>query len=137
MQFETSVTKSHQNRFKGQPYYLALQTRITFRKVQFTSNQAKTYIFNSVLQKQFLTPKLSKLQITEDKNYKMQFQGGEDGFGGLAVSMLATGTQFCGFKPGRSRWIFRGVKILSKPSSGGKVKESVPCPSFAACKRTQ
>jgi len=22
------------------------------------------------------------------------------------------------------------------PSSGGKVKESVPCPSFVACKRT-
>ena len=44
-----------------------------------------------------------------------------DGFGGLVVSMLASGTQVCGFKPGRNRWIFR-------------VKESVPCPSFAACK---
>ena len=30
-----------------------------------------------------------------------------DGFGGLVVSMLASGTQLCGFKPGRSRWIFR------------------------------
>ena len=29
-----------------------------------------------------------------------------DGFGGLVVSMLAPGTQVCGFKPGRSRWIF-------------------------------
>ena len=29
------------------------------------------------------------------------------------------------------------VKILSTPSSGGEVKESVPCASFAACKRTQ
>ena len=28
------------------------------------------------------------------------------------------------------------VKILNMPSSGGEVKESVPCPSFAACKRT-
>jgi hypothetical protein len=27
-------------------------------------------------------------------------------------------------------------KILSMPSFGGEVKESVPCPSFAACKRT-
>ena len=51
-----------------------------------------------------------------------------DGFGGLVVSMLASGTQVCGFKP--------GVKILSMPSSGGEVKESVPCPSFTACKRT-
>ena len=59
-----------------------------------------------------------------------------DGFGGLVVSMLTSGTQVCGFKPGRSRWIFTSVKILSMPSSGGEVKESVPCPSFAACKRT-
>ena len=33
-----------------------------------------------------------------------------DGFGGLVVSMLASGTQVCGFKPGRSRWIFYGRK---------------------------
>ena len=59
-----------------------------------------------------------------------------DGFGGLVVSMLASGTQVRGFRPGRSRWIFTGVKILSMPSSGGEVKESVPCPSFGACKRT-
>ena len=30
-----------------------------------------------------------------------------DGFSGLVVSMLASGTQVCGFKPGRSRWIFQ------------------------------
>ena len=59
-----------------------------------------------------------------------------DGFGGLVVSMLASGIQVCGFKPGLSRWIFTDVKILSIPSSGGEVKESVPCPSFAECKRT-
>jgi hypothetical protein len=55
-----------------------------------------------------------------------------DGFGGLVVSMLASGTQGRGFKPGRRRWIFKNVKILSMPSFGGEVKESVPCPSFAA-----
>ena len=59
-----------------------------------------------------------------------------DGFGGLVVSMLAFGTQVCGFKPGRSRWIFTGVKILSMSSSRGEVKEFVPCPRFAECKRT-
>ena len=59
-----------------------------------------------------------------------------DGFGGLVVSMLASGNKVCRFKPGRSRWIFTGVKILSMPSSGEEVKESVPCPSFAACQRT-
>jgi len=31
---------------------------------------------------------------------------------------------------------FYGLKILSMPSSGGEVKEPVPWPSFAACKRT-
>ena len=59
-----------------------------------------------------------------------------DGFGGLVVSMLASGTQVCEFKPGRSRWIFLGVKILSMPSFGGEVKESVQCSSLAACQRT-
>jgi hypothetical protein len=54
----------------------------------------------------------------------------------LVVSMLASGTQGRGFKPGRSRWIFMNVKILSMPSFGGEVKESVPCPSFAAWERT-
>ena len=71
--------------------------------------------------------------------YKITFKlviNWTDGFGGLVVSMLASGTQVYGFKPGRSHWIFTGVKILSMPSSGGEVKESVPCPSFAACKRT-
>jgi hypothetical protein len=43
------------------------------------------------------------------------------------VSMLASGTQGRGFKPGRTN-----VKILSMPSFGGEVKESVPCPTFAA-----
>ena len=65
-----------------------------------------------------------------------RFMSIQDGFGGLLVSMLASGTQVCGFKPGRSRWIFTDVKILSMPSSGGEVKASVQCPSFVACKRT-
>ena len=60
----------------------------------------------------------------------------QDGFGGLVVNILASGTQIRGFNPGRSRWIFTGVKILSMPSSGVEVKESDPCPSFAVCKRT-
>ena len=50
------------------------------------------------------------------------------GFGGLVVSMLASGTRVRGFEPGRI--------ILSMPSFGGEVKESVPCPSSAACKGT-
>jgi hypothetical protein len=54
-------------------------------------------------------------------------------FGGLVVSMLASGTQVRGFKPGRSRRNFRGEKILSMPSFGGEVKPSVPCRRFAAC----
>ena len=49
--------------------------------------------------------------------------------------MLAFGTQVRGFKPGRSRRIFQGEKILSTPSFGGEVKPSDPCRRFAACKR--
>jgi len=41
-----------------------------------------------------------------------------------------------GFKPGWSRQIFKGEKILSTPSFGGEVKRSVPCRRFAACKRS-
>ena len=50
-------------------------------------------------------------------------------------SVLAFSTQVRGFKPGRSRRIFKGEKILSTPSFGGEVKPSVPCRRFTACKR--
>jgi hypothetical protein len=50
--------------------------------------------------------------------------------------VLAFGTQVRGFKPGRSRWNFKGEKILSTPSFGGEVKPSVPYRRFAACKRS-
>jgi hypothetical protein len=58
------------------------------------------------------------------------------GFGGLGISMLASGTQVRGFKPGRSRWIFKGGKLLSMPSFRREVKPWVPCPRFVACKRS-
>jgi hypothetical protein len=45
-----------------------------------------------------------------------------DGFGGLVVSMLVSGSRVRGFKAGRIRWIFLYVKILSLPSFGGEVK---------------
>ena len=51
-------------------------------------------------------------------------------------SVLAFNTQVRGFKPGRSRRIFKGEKILSTPSFGGEVKPSVPCRRFASCKRS-
>jgi hypothetical protein len=51
-------------------------------------------------------------------------------------SVLAFGTQVCGFKPGRSRRIFKGNKILSMPSFGGEVKLLVPYRRFAVCKRS-
>ena len=43
-----------------------------------------------------------------------------DGFGGLVVSILATGTRVRGFKRGRSRWIFRvsGKSSVCLPSEG-------------------
>ena len=50
-------------------------------------------------------------------------------------SVSAFSTQVRGFKPGRSRRIFKDEKILSTPSFGGEVKPSVPCHRFTACKR--
>jgi hypothetical protein len=47
------------------------------------------------------------------------------GFGGLVVSMLASGAQDRGLEPGRSRRIFRVKKVLRE------VKPSVPCRRFA------
>jgi hypothetical protein len=58
------------------------------------------------------------------------------GFGCQVVSMLASGTQVRGLKPGRSRQIFRGKKILNMPSFLGEVKPSVLCRSFAASKKS-
>jgi hypothetical protein len=44
-------------------------------------------------------------------------------FGGLVVSVLASGSRVRGFEPGRSRRIFSVCKkILGTPSFGGEVK---------------
>ena len=51
-------------------------------------------------------------------------------------SVLAFGTQVRGFKPGRSRLIFQGQKILSTPSFGREAKPFVPCRRFTTCKRS-
>jgi hypothetical protein len=66
----------------------------------------------------------------------LRVSGAMSGIGGLVVSMLASGTQDRGFKPGRTRRIFSGVKILSMPSFGREVKQCVPCHRSAARKRT-
>ena len=54
-----------------------------------------------------------------------------DGFGGLVVSMLASGTRVRGFKPGRSRWIFRASEKSSAClSSEGKWKNLSHVPAL-------
>jgi hypothetical protein len=55
-------------------------------------------------------------------------------FGGLVVIMLPSGTQVRGFKPGRSRRIFSGEKILNMPSFGREVKPFAPCRRFTHVK---
>jgi hypothetical protein len=45
-------------------------------------------------------------------------------------SLLAFGTQVRGLKPGQSRRIFQGEKILSTPSFGGELKA---CPMSQIC----
>ena len=53
-------------------------------------------------------------------NVLTEFLFKQDGFGGLVVSMLASGTRVRGFKPGQSRWIFRASEKSSAylPSEG-------------------
>jgi len=58
------------------------------------------------------------------------------GFGGLEVACWPLVLKFAGSSPGRSSRIFRAKNILSTPSFGGKVKPSVRCRSFTACKRS-
>ena len=52
--------------------------------------------------------------------------------GGSVVIILATGSDVRGFKPGRGRWIFQSVKILSMTSFGREVKPWVACRRFTA-----
>jgi hypothetical protein len=56
--------------------------------------------------------------VTQRKKNQVRHQ--VSGFGGLAVSMLASGTQDRRFKPGRSRQIFRAKKSSECLSSEGK-----------------
>jgi hypothetical protein len=50
----------------------------------------------------------------------VQISGSDSGFGGLVVSMLASGTEDRGFKPGRIRRIFRAKKSSACLPSEGK-----------------
>ena len=52
------------------------------------------------------------------------------------VRWVISQNQVRGFKPGRSRRIFQGEKILSTPSFGREIKPFVPYRRFAACKRS-
>jgi hypothetical protein len=70
-------------------------------------------------------------------NYEFWFGGGGNVMCCFYSSnIIALSTQVRGFKPGRSRRIFKGQKILRARSFGGEVKPSVPCRRFAACKRS-
>jgi hypothetical protein len=106
----------------------------------FTKNNATIITLISSDSRKLCSIKVGFINFTRNcifKNYLPVYTYiSQDGFGGLVVSMLASGTQGRGFKPGRIRWIFTNVKILSMSSFGGEVKESVPCPSFAAWERT-
>ena len=56
--------------------------------------------------------------------------------GGPVVIILASGSEVRGFDPGRSRWIFQSVKIMSMISFWSEVKPRVPYRRFTARKRT-
>ena len=56
--------------------------------------------------------------------------------GGPVVMILTSRSEVRGFDPGRGRWIFQSVKILSTTSFGREVTPRVPCRRFTARKRT-
>jgi hypothetical protein len=58
------------------------------------------------------------------------------GFGGVVVACCLQVPKFAGSNLAEAIRICQGKKILSMPSFGGKVKLSVPCRRFAACKRS-
>jgi hypothetical protein len=65
--------------------------------------------------------------VVEELRYKPEGHGFDSsGFGGLVVSMLASGTQDRGFATDRSRRIFPAGKIHSMPSFGRGSK--IICP---------
>ena len=66
--------------------------------------------------------KLTVSLVSMNQQYEQQWKKATllDGFGGLVVSILATGNRDRVFKPGRSRWIFRasGKSSVCLPSEG-------------------
>jgi hypothetical protein len=48
-------------------------------------------------------------------------------FGGVIVSVLAIGSEVCGFKPGQDNGFLIAIKICSMPSFAGEVKLETPC----------
>jgi hypothetical protein len=57
------------------------------------------------------------------------------GFDGLEVACWPLVPKFAGSHPARSRRIFRTKKSSARLPSEGKIKLSVQCRSFTACKR--
>jgi hypothetical protein len=50
--------------------------------------------------------KVKKTKFRPKNSTNFEVRPNYDGFGGLVVSMLASGTRVRGFDPGQSRWIF-------------------------------
>jgi hypothetical protein len=96
--------------------------------IYFCCNKITQFIYSCYVGK---VVKVTPPSITEVNNIMCTYYKGR--FGGLVVSMLASGTRVCGFKPGRCRRIFSGENILSMPSFGREVKLFALCRRFAAC----
>jgi hypothetical protein len=61
------------------------------------------------------------LEFSEHRVEYQDVRAEDSGFGGLVASMLASGTQVRGLKPGRSRRIFRAKKSSACLPSEGKL----------------
>jgi len=70
------------------------------------------------------------IHLDEYNNINSHIDATIDGFGGLVVSMLASGTRVRGFKPGWSHWIFGSENSSACLPSEGKWKNLSHVPAL-------
>ena len=122
------------------PYNLLIVTSATYRHLHLLKNNgrcksANCLIFLIQFEVQYInTANFHYLGYNRHARYIVKIHFVDPG--GSVVIILSSGSEVRGFDPGRGRWIFQSVKILSMTSFGREVKPWVPCRRFTARKRT-
>jgi hypothetical protein len=108
-----------------------------------SSCTASLAVFNLLLKlevfhtEELMGTRCGRCFVSVFRTYKVPFVGlGNGGFGGLVVSVLASGSQERGFKPGRSRLIFQAKKSSACLASEGKKSHLSPVAGLQQVKET-